>query len=125
MQRDEVPLVKAKQHARRPFRWEISPHLPQTVSQRSAERHPHGSTPLRAQQVFSYGVALGFWQSPQPIPYWLATWPQAVKNQRDFSRLPVFCHIAPYMVLLYLTMYNRGTSLALTTRPCEEFPLAL
>jgi hypothetical protein len=38
-------------------------------------------------------------QSLQPLPHGLAFRPRAVKNQRDFSRLWLFCHSAPYIVL--------------------------
>jgi len=100
-------VVKAEQYARRPPRRQVHPDLPQSVSQWPAQRHPGRPSPLRTQQVLPYGVPLGFRQSLQPLPHGLISRPQAVKNQRDFSRLQGFRHPAPYMVLLYLKMYNQ------------------
>lgn len=100
-------LGDAEKYARRPSRREVTPDLLQTVSQWPADRHPYRPPPLCAQQVFPYGVALGLWQSLQPLSYGLISQPHAVENQRNLSGLLVFGHDALYMVLLYLKMYNQ------------------
>jgi len=73
VQRDQVLTVKAKQHARRPFRRQVCPDFPEAASHRAAQRHSYRLPPLRSQQVLAYRLPFFFWQLPQPFPYRLAS----------------------------------------------------
>jgi hypothetical protein len=97
MQRDEMSVVKADQNARGSLRRQIRPYLPQSIAQGATERHSYGPPPLRTQQVLSNGLTLIFRQLLEPPAHRLGSGIRAIKNQRNFVRLRVFCHPAPYL----------------------------
>jgi hypothetical protein len=84
VQRDEMLLVKAEQHARSALGRQIGTNFPQTTPQRPTKRHPDGPTLLRAQQIFAYGLALGLRERFQPVAHWFVACAQAKETSGIF-----------------------------------------
>jgi hypothetical protein len=74
MQRHQPVIVKANQNARRAVARQIGSHFPQTLTHRTAQRHPDRPSPLRPQQVSSNGTAVCLIQAPQPVANRLAAY---------------------------------------------------